>query len=194
MLDPMRTAAPSRCLTLVVAAVLLAATAGASGIPAAGAAPLPQADEILGFGVGEEYRYVLGPASSLTRGETGMWSIRLDEILVRDDGSPEGLFALRHEWQAPQPVTDPPLRAITRVTSEGTLRVNAHGFPLFIHYEAVRHLAGYGDEAYTVDYALDEDHRRFDKSTTMDGSRWYQTVDVREHDTVSRKTPAGLFE
>lgn len=199
-------------LAIALTAALLVVPAGASPAPAPLSASLagggvtperqsaPPADDlarqvhdILGFEVGEEHRYVLGPEEALGRGETGMWSIRLDEIHVRNDGSPESLFALRHEWQAPQPVGDPPLRAITRVRSEGTLRVNAHGFPLFIHYETIRHLAGLGDEAYTVDYDLDEEHRRFDKSTTSDGVRWYQSIPVRRHDTVDHDTPEGLF-
>lgn len=178
----------TRSLAVAVAAALLAAPAGASLAPSAN-----QIGDILGFQVGEEHRYVLGPEDSLVGGERGMWSIRLEEIFLRDDGSPEGRFALRHEWQAPQPMADPPLRAITRVKSEGTLRVNAHGFPLFIHYETIRHLAGMGEEAYTVDYQLDEERRRFDKSTTMDGVRWYQRVPIRDHDTIDRRVPAGLF-
>jgi len=161
--------------------------------PLAAQASGPRARDFLGFEIGEELRYVLGPPESLLRGETGMWSIRLDEVYAGEKGDPEGVFALRHQWQAPQPIGDPPLRAIMRVESEGTLRVNAYGFPLAIQYQTVRHLAGMGDEAYTIEYVLDEDQRAYQKRTTMDGDRWYQTAPIRSHGTVHRDPPSGLF-
>jgi len=151
-----------------------------------------QGEKFLGYEIGEERRYVLGPPESLLRGEVGMWSIRLDEV-YETEGEPEAVFALRHEWQGPQPVTEVPLRTIMRVTSEGTARVNAHGFPLLIRYQTVRHMAGLGDEAYTIDYELEDDNRRYEKRTTKDGKRWYQNVSIRGHDTVDRDVPAGLF-
>jgi hypothetical protein len=152
------------------------------------------AETFLGFEIGEELRYVLGPDDALLRGERGLWSIRLEEIYRGgEDGLPEAVFALRHEWQGPQPIGDPPLRAIMRMTSHGTLRVNVHGFPVFIHHETIRHLAGLGDEAYTIDYELIDDNERYEKRTTMDGDRWYQTIEVRGHDTVDRDVPLGLF-
>lgn len=178
-----------RCPLGLASALLFAATV----IPIPVAAPAPPPETFLGFAIGEELRYVLGPESALLRGELGMWSIRLEEVYAGDGGPPEAVFTLRHEWQAPQPIGDPPLRAVMRVTSAGTLRVNVHGFPLFVRYQTVRHLAGLGDEAYTIDYELIDDNERYQKRTTMEGDRWYQTVPVSGHDTVDADVPLGVF-
>ena len=43
-----------------------------------------------------------GPEESLVRGEMGSWSIRLEEVFRAGEGPPEGVFALQHEWRAPQ--------------------------------------------------------------------------------------------
>lgn len=151
-----------------------------------------QGERFLGYEVGEERRYVLGPPESLLRGEMGVWSIRLDEVYTTE-GEPEGVFALQHEWHAPQPLTEVPLRTIMRVKSEGTVRVNAHGFPLLIRYQTVRHLAGMGEEAYTIDYEVVDDNRRYEKRITKNGDRWYQNVPIRSHDTVHYDVPDGLY-
>jgi hypothetical protein len=57
----------------------------------------------------------------------------------------------------------------------------------------VRHLAGMGNEAYTIDYALSADHKRFEKRTTMEGDDWIDMVPVRNHDTINRDAASGLF-
>ena len=156
-----------------LAVALLLVLAGTS--PALLAAP-GQGQRFLGYEVGEERRYILGPPESLLRGETGMWSIQLDEIYTGEDGAPAGEFSLRHEWQAPQPRTEVPLRTIMRVASEGTVRVNAHGFPTKIHHETVRHLAGLGNDAYTIEYELKDDNRATRRSppagVTTGSSTW----------------------
>jgi len=170
--------------------VLLLILAGTS--PALFATPA-QGQRFLGFEVGEERRYVLGPPESLLRGETAMWSIQLDEIYTGEDGAPAGEFSLRHEWQAPQSRTEVPLRTIMRVNSKGTVRVNAYGFPTKIHHETVRHLAGLGNEAYTIEYELKDDNRAYEKSTTREGEDWKQHVAIRRHDGVDRNAPAGLY-
>lgn len=183
---------------------LLFALSGVAPLAAGAPAPAPsfaptalvatsgQGEKFLGYEIGEERRYVLGPPESLLRGEMGMWSIRLDEV-YETEGEPEAVFVLQHEWQAPQPLTEVPLRTIMRVKSEGTVRVNAHGFPLLIRYQTVRHLAGMGDEGYTIDYQIEDDNRRYEKRSTKEGERWYQNVPIRSHATVERDVPAGLY-
>ena len=187
-----------------VLAFLLLALSGVASLVAGAPEPVPsstlatlvaapgQGEKFLGYEVGEERRYVLGPPESLLRGEMGMWSIRLEEV-YQTDGEPEAVFALQHEWQGPQPITEVPLRTVMRVQSEGTVRVNAHGFPLLIRYQTVRHLAGMGNEGYTIDYQIEDDNRRYEKRTTKEGERWYQNVPIRNHDTVDRDVPAGLY-
>ncbi len=173
-------------LPLFVSLVLALAAGPVAGVPA-------QAEEFLGYEIGEERRYVLGPETSLVRGEIGIWSIRLEEVYEAASGRPEGVFALTHQWRAPQPVVAPPLGAITRVESEGSMRVNRHGYPLMIRYQTIRHLAGFGEEAYTIDFEIDDEGRRYNKRTTKEGDRWYQEVAIRDHDSIDRKGAAGLF-
>ena len=175
-----------RALRLFPAVVLLAISAGA---PFGWAQPF-QAERFLGFEIGEERRYVLGPE---TIRERGIWSIHLEEVFVTD-GEPEGQFALTHEWAAPPVIGDPVLGQIRNVKSDGFIRVNAYGFPLVIQFQTTRHMAGMGDQAYTIDFRIDEeDHRRYDKRTTVLGERWYQNVPIRRHDTVDFDAPEGLF-
>jgi hypothetical protein len=179
-------------LSAVASLVVGAPERAPSSAPEALVAAPGQGDKFLGYEIGEERRYVLGPPESLFRGETGTWSIRLEEV-YETDAEPEAVFALQHEWQAPEPRTEVALRTIIRVKSEGTVRVNVHGFPLRIRYETVRHLAGMGDEGYTIDYEAVDDHRRYEKRTTKAAKRWYQSVPIRNHDTVDRDVPAGLY-
>ncbi len=173
-------------LSLVV--VVLAISAGARFV----AAQPAQGERFLGFEIGEERRYVLGPEDARGRNERGIWSIRLDEVF-QTSGEPEGLFALSHEWAAPPPLGDVILGQIRNVKSEGFVRVNGHGFPLVIRFRTTRHLDGMGDEAYTIDFQLDDDHRRYEKRTTVNGERWYQNIPIRHHRTVDFDAPAGLF-
>ncbi len=177
-----------RALGLSLAVVVLAISPRALLV----AAQPPQGERFLGFEIGEERRYVLGPECTLGRSERGMWSIRLDEVF-ETGGEPEGLFALSHEWSAPPPLGGVILGRIRNVKSAGFVRVNGHGFPLMIQFQTTRHLDGMGDEAYTIDYRLDDDHRRYEKRTTAAGERWYQNISIRRHSTVDFDAPAGLF-
>ena len=160
---------PALRMFLVVAVLLTPA-----GAPLVAAQPL-QGERFLGFEIGEERRYILGPEDTSGRSERGIWSIRLDEVF-ETGGEPEGLFALSHEWSAPPPLGEVILGRIRNVKSDGFVRVNGHGFPLLIQFQTTRHLDGMGDEAYTIDYRLDDDHRRYEKRTTANGERWYQNI------------------
>ncbi len=177
-----------RVLGLSLAVVVLAFSPRASLV----AAQPPQGERFLGFEIGEERRYVLGPEDALGRSERGKWLIRLDEVF-EIDGEPEGLFALSHEWSAPPPIGDVVLGRIRDVKSAGSVRVNGYGFPLMIQFQTRRHLDGMGEEAYTIDFRLDDDHRRYEKRTTARGERWYQNVSIRRHGTVDLDGPVGLF-
>ena len=63
------------------------------------ALPAPQADTtFLGFDLGEERRYVLGPPQKLYIGESATWSIHLREIMAEPR---HGIFELAHTWEPP---------------------------------------------------------------------------------------------
>ena len=81
---------------LLGAVALLIALNASFGI---GAASPPQT-EFLGFRLGEELRYVLGPPEELLQGESAMWTIRLEEIR-EDPGEPAvGVFVFGFERTA----------------------------------------------------------------------------------------------
>jgi hypothetical protein len=77
------------------------------------------------------------------------------------------------------------------VRSHGTLRVNGHGFPLFIRHQSEREVSGYGRETYTIDYRYEAGEYR--KLTTMDGGQRVDEVPIRGGDTLDLGAPAGLY-
>jgi hypothetical protein len=176
-----------------IASFCVAALALASGaMPGArvGAAPAAQAEKFLGFEIGEQRRYVLGPPEALGPEESGIWAITLDAVYRTDGSAPEAVFLISHEWHISRAVLELPMRTITDVKSDGSVRANSHGFPLVIAYQTERHLAGLGQEAYTIDYQYEDG--RYIKRTTMDG-QWTQDVRLRSHEHLDRDLPAGLF-
>jgi hypothetical protein len=200
MLDTMNALVRVGLVALVLTSPASApAIAGAASEPVIPAAVLAeeiaqrpeQSTKFLGYEIGEERRYVLGPPEALGRGETGMWGIRLEEVYDEGTEDAAGVFALGHEWHAELVATEVPYRAILWVQSSGTVRVNAYGFPLEIQYQTVRHLAGLGEEAYTIEYEYTDG--RYEKRTTVTGSRWRDGVGVRGHKHLDRDLPAGLF-
>ena len=162
----------------------------AASAPAAAQRP-SGSETFLGYGIGEERRFVLGPPEALGRGESGVWAIRLEEVYLPGTESAEAVFALGHEWHAPVVAQEVPFRWITRVQSDGTIRVNPHGFPLRIDYATQRHLAGLGEEAYTIEYEFEDSN--YEKRTTIMGKRWRDSVFIRGHDYLDKSVPAGMF-
>ena len=144
--------------------------------------------KFLGFQEGEERRYVLGPPEALGRGESATWSIHLRELL---GDPPDAIFVLTHEWHRAETMTDVPLGTITHVQSEGELRVNGHGFPLELEFKTQRHLAGYGDEVYTIRYRYEDGSYR--KNIATQGTDWSHTAMIRGHEHLDREIPSGLY-
>ncbi len=146
---------------------------------------------LLGYQIGEERRYVLGPPDALRRGESGSWAIRLQEVY--DEGTPaaEAVFELGHAWSAPLETRAVPYRWINAVQGDALLRVNPYGFPLLIQLSTQRSVAGLGQEAYTIDYVYGAGI--YEKLTTMMGALWRDPVDLRGHEHLDEEIPAGLF-
>lgn len=117
----------------------------------------------LGFGLGEERRYVLGPAERLLAGEQAVWSMHLREILA---DPPDAVFELSHVWERgvhrPARLSTQSgsrglaIGTVVRVQSAGELRVNPHGFPVELRFETERQLVGLGVESYTVRYRFED--------------------------------------
>lgn len=143
----------------------------------------------LGFDVGEERRYVLGPPEALSEGELASWSIRLAELL---GDPPEGIFALHHEWHAPASSFVPyPRGAVTEVESEAEARINVHGFPTEVSLRARRHLWGAGDDNYRVSYSLRDG--KLLKRARAQSKDWELSIHIPGHRYLDRSVPAGLF-
>ena len=142
----------------------------------------------LGFGLGEERRYVLGPAEELYSGEGAMWSIRLRELMA---DPPDAVFELSHEWGRAEYRSEPPIGTPMRVSSSGELRVNAHGFPLDLSFRTERHLYGLGEQAYTVRYLFE--HGDFRKFFSVGSSDFDHPVRVRRTDGLDVSAPRGMW-
>lgn len=108
----------------------------------------------LGFESGEERRYALGPPEELYAGERATWAMRLREVFA---DPPHAIFELAHVWdRGRRTQREFAIGTVTHVQSAGELRVNAHGFPLEMRFETERHLAGMGEEIYSVRYRFED--------------------------------------
>lgn len=190
----------SRAAAALMLALPLAIAAGGASIKAtplaaaqAGhppAAPVP-VEKFLGFEIGEQRRYLLGPPEALGAGERGRWAITLETVDGTGAGSHEAVFQLASEWHGAR-LLETPLDMITDVEGHGRVRVNASGFPLLIEYETERELAGLaGRESYMIVYRYDDG--RYRKHTTMDGGQRDDEVPVRGSDFLELDVPSGLY-
>lgn len=174
----------------VVAAVIVVGSAARSlpAYPAGPTATSTQLPSFLSFAPGEERRYVLGPPEELHEEELGTWSIRLRELL---GDPPDGIFELTHSWRRGDPGAQPEIGAVMRIDSSGEVRVNPYGFPLEVTYETHRHLAGIGEEAYTVQYRFQDG--AFVKRFAMEGEQVEHPVAIRNHDNRDLSVPRGVY-
>lgn len=156
--------------------------------PASDPATRAQEPSFLGFDVGEERRYVLGPAEELLGSEAATWSIRLRELL---GNPPDGIFVLTHTWRRADTRMELPLGTITRVASEGELRVNGRSFPVDLNFETQRHLAGVGDEVYTIRYEFRDG--KYHKHVSAQSKDWSYVVMIRGQEYLDREARSGLY-
>jgi len=147
-----------------------------------------QLPKFLSFALGEERRYVLGPPEELHEEELGTWSIRLRELL---GDPPDGIFELSHSWQRGDPTAQPAIGAVMRIDSSGELRVNPYGFPLEVRFETHRHLAGVGEEVYSVQYRFQEG--AFRKRFAMEGQQVEHPAFIRSHENRDLSVPRGVY-
>lgn len=176
-------------IVLVVTSMCGAASAVVAHAPSNNRAAVSQSSpSFLGFDLGEERRYVLGPAEELYSGEGAMWSIRLRELMA---DPPDAVFELSHEWRGAEYRSEPPIGTPISVSSSGELRVNAHGFPLDLRFRTERHLYGLGEQAYTVRYLFE--HGDFRKFFSVGSRDFDHRVRVRRTDGLDVSTPRGMW-
>ncbi len=167
------------------AATLLIASSASLGI---GAAPTRQA-ELLGFRLGEELRYVLGPQEKLLQGESAVWTIRLDEIREQPGEPAVGVFALGFERTAVLSAGSGQVTAASWETT-GQAVINIYGFPLDVRFESEIETAG-GQRIFFVRYHYDGDS--YDKEVSVNGRDREQSVNIINHDDLDRDVPTGLY-
>jgi len=159
-------------------------------ITVAGIAPVDagQAPTVLGFSLGEERRYVLGPTENLYVGEQAMWSIRLREVLA---DPPDAVFELAHVWNRGERVRNLAIGTVIAVQSNGELHVNRHGFPMELRFETERQLFGMGSEAYTVRYEFE--NGSFKKLISVGGRDLEHRARHLSNEELDLDAPLGMY-
>jgi hypothetical protein len=183
-----------RCALLALIALpVCPIMADAAGPPEPGRAlTVPgQGGAVLGFEIGEERHYVLGPADALQRGEAGRWSIHLAEV----EGTGRDLratFQLQHVREAPREMDGTwTAGQVTYAQIDTELVVNAYGAPLHLTYVTQRHLYDIGDEVFQVEYTYDDD--KYEKRVALQGTDWHFDIPIIEHAGLDADVPVGLF-
>lgn len=148
-------------------------------------------DTFLGFEVGEERRYVVGPKEALRDGESISWSVRLDRV-ENEAGSSVGVFALTHE-QVRSGVSGRGLMYVHWHYS-GEARINEHGFPeqvSFSMYEEHTGESQWRGETMSASYVFTGDEYR--KEVRVPDQQWQFTVPIASHDQLDLAVPAGAY-
>lgn len=151
----------------------------------------PAYDAFLGFDVGEERRYALGPPGALRDGEAVTWGIRLDR-LEEVGGRTIGVFELTHEERR---------RGLSFAGGifvhwkyDGELRVNEFGFPEHVRFNIHEEHTGespWRGELMSAAYALEGDE--FVKTVRVPNQEWEFEVPIATHNDLDLATPAGMF-
>jgi hypothetical protein len=179
--------------TLSVAVILSVPLAVPGGREVA-AKPLAQgaADdegEFLGYQVGEERRYVLGPPEELANAEYALWTARLDSVAEDNE---RAVFSYTHERSIPLPreyanVHGPSVQ----VDVEGSVTVNSYGFPLVVEYTAKGSYYQLYDTTFWARYTFTDG--RFRKDVRVEDRDWDMAVPDYDHPGVDDSIPAGMF-
>jgi hypothetical protein len=163
----------------------------ATGFEAVSQPAFSQTGDILGYEIGEERHYVLGPPEVLGTNELVTWGIKLESV----EGSGRNLravFNLQHRREAPRSLSDPSTRGeVTIAIVNATLTVNSYGTPLELVYQSQRHIFDVGEELFQVRYEWKGD--KYEKQVTLQGADWDIDVEVIEHASLDRRVPIGIY-
>ena len=163
---------------------LAASAAVASGNGPAVSAPQ---QEFLGYRLGEERIYVLGPQEEIYGGESALWTIQLDEI--REGDPTVGVFDLGFERSASMSAGSGQWAQVAWATG-ARVTINAYGFPLTVRWEGEVESPG-GLTTYSARYDYDGDS--YDKTVKVDGEDRDLSVHILNHDDLDRTVPTGLY-
>lgn len=193
-MTPHRPSTALRCALLVLIALPIcpvAEGAAAPSEPGRALAAAGQGGAVLGFEVGEERHYVLGPRDALQTGEAGRWSIHLTGV----EGTGRDLratFELQHVREAPRETQGTwTAGQVTYAQIDTELVVNAYGAPLHLTYVTQRHIYDIGDEVFQVEYVYDDD--KYEKRVVVQGTSWDFDIPIIEQAGLDAEVPVGLF-
>lgn len=203
-------AGPAACLLALLG--LLVLTAGvaspaygvpageaADGATAAGEAPPSRAQDDraaldwFGYRVGEERRYRLEPVDDLRPGEGAEWMIRLAEVRETESG-PVATFQLAHERADNRVANLIGGQRREAVLVEGTLQVNADGFPLELEFSERQRISGenpYIGARRQIRYLFRDGE--IHKELELGDRDWDFGIRPVRHGSVDLGAPRGIF-
>ncbi len=182
-----------RIFKAVVAVLgVIAALAVAIVTPLAIAAPAAQdATSMLGFEVGEERRYVIGPEDALRPGEHVDWSIRLDRI--ETGGRLQiGVFEIGHDSVRRAVGVRGGMHVSWKYTGE--LRINEYGFPETVRFSMFEEHTGespFRGDIMSTSFIFDG--RDYQKNVRMPDAEWEFRVPISTHNDLDLSVPSGMF-
>lgn len=183
-----------RSLHLTVAAIglLVAASAAMSLQPAliedaAAAAP----DAFLGFDLGEERRYAVGPREALRSGEAITWRVQLDRVEA-EEGRRIGVFLLEHEQKRSGLSGAGPIYVHWKYAGEA--RINEEGFPELVRFTMYEEHSGesqWRGEDMTAEYVFTGGE--YQKDVRVPDQQWQFPVPIATHGDLDLDVPSGLY-
>ena len=177
------------------AAVILAGFVAGPGVPRSLASPAVGSgrseDTMLGFEVGEERRYIIGPPGALRPGEAAAWSIRLDRI-EGEAPNRTAAFELTHEsnrWGISHAGGN-----MVWWKHRGELKLNEQGFPVDLRFTVFEEHTGeapWRGDIMASSYSFRDG--QFHKTVELPGQQWEFRVPIARHRDLDLDVPEGLY-
>lgn len=171
---------------------VVAALAVAIVTPLAIAAPAAQdAAPLLGYEIGEERRYVVGPEDALRAGEHVNWSIRLDRIET-EERLRVGVFEIGHETVRRGIGNRGSMHVQWRYSGE--LRINEYGFPEEVRFSVFEEHTGeapFRGDIMSSSFIFDG--RYYQKEVRVPEQAWEFRVPISTHNDLDLDVPSGMF-
>jgi len=182
-------------LTIILLAVLvggaLAAVAPSPLVADAQAAEIVGLDTFLGYDIGEERRYVVGPDDALRDGESITWSVRLDSVETAGDRR-VGVFHMTHEQKRYGMSARGPM--YVHWIFDGEARINEFGFPeqvgFTMHEQHTGESQWRGEDMF-ASYTFNGTD--YDKVVRVPDQEWEFTVPIATHGDLDLSVPSGAF-
>jgi len=175
----------------VLAASVVATTLQQPLVAEVQAAESASFDTFLGFEIGEERRYVVGPDDALRNGESITWSVQLDRVEVVD-GRDIGIFNLQHESKR-YGISARGAMYVHWIYS-GVAHINEHGFPELVSFDMHEQHTGesqWRGEDMSATYVLEG--REYRKTVRVPEQEWEFTVPIATHGPLDLSVPEGAY-